>query len=89
MHVSVLSAVQIAVTAAQMAWMISGFTRLPGRWLRWKMSPAAAGTTGSTVKSAVRRVRTWITPEVGAPASARRGALDCGSAIGKVLLPDR
>ncbi|MDQ0933458.1 hypothetical protein QFZ49_003398 [Streptomyces turgidiscabies] len=38
----------------------------------------------STVKSAVRRVRTWITPEVGAPASARRRALDCGSAIGKV-----
>ncbi|GHD83450.1 hypothetical protein ACFQL8_34260 [Streptomyces goshikiensis] len=34
---SVLSAAQIAVTVALVAWMISGFTRLPGRWLRWKM----------------------------------------------------
>ncbi|MET8676073.1 hypothetical protein ABZW18_00310 [Streptomyces sp. NPDC004647] len=37
MHMSVLSAVQIAVTLALMTWMITGFTRLPGRWLRWKM----------------------------------------------------
>ncbi|MFF7415708.1 hypothetical protein [Streptomyces lydicus] len=35
MHATVLSAVQIAVTLV--AWMITGFTRLPGRWLRWKM----------------------------------------------------
>ncbi len=48
-----------------------------------------ARSLASTVKSAVRRVRTWITPEVGAPASARLGALDCGSAIGKLFLPDR
>lgn len=37
MHGSVLSAAQIAVTAALVAWMITGFTPLPGRWLRWKM----------------------------------------------------
>ncbi|MGW7362425.1 hypothetical protein ACWGI8_03120 [Streptomyces sp. NPDC054841] len=37
MHVSVLSAAQTTVTAALVAWMITGFTRLPGRWLRWKM----------------------------------------------------
>ncbi|MEW1721626.1 hypothetical protein [Streptomyces sp. NPDC093109] len=37
MHVSVPPAVQIAVTAALVVWMATGFTRLPGRWLRWKM----------------------------------------------------
>lgn len=37
MHASVLSAVQIALTLALVAWMITGFTPLPGRWLRWKM----------------------------------------------------
>ncbi|MEU6402476.1 hypothetical protein [Streptomyces sp. NPDC046985] len=37
MHASVLSAVQIAVTFGLVAWMITGFTPLPGRWLRWKM----------------------------------------------------
>lgn len=37
MHASVLPAVQIAVTLALVAWMITGFTPLPGRWLRWKM----------------------------------------------------
>ncbi|MFJ1551233.1 hypothetical protein [Streptomyces sp. NPDC088246] len=37
MHVSVLSAAQMAATLAVVAWMITGFTRLPGRWLRWKM----------------------------------------------------
>jgi hypothetical protein len=37
MPVSVLSAVQIAATLALVAWMITGFTPLPGRWLRWKM----------------------------------------------------
>ncbi|MFJ4622238.1 hypothetical protein [Streptomyces sp. NPDC088812] len=37
MRESVLSAVQIAATLALLAWMITGFTPLPGRWLRWKM----------------------------------------------------
>ncbi|MFE2936569.1 MULTISPECIES: hypothetical protein [unclassified Streptomyces] len=37
MHMSVLSAAQTAVTLAVVAWMITGFTPLPGRWLRWKM----------------------------------------------------
>ncbi|MYS86465.1 hypothetical protein [Embleya scabrispora] len=37
MRTSVLSAFQIAVTLALTAWMITGFTRLPGRWMRWKM----------------------------------------------------
>ncbi|MEE1794551.1 hypothetical protein PUR28_27895 [Streptomyces sp. BE308] len=52
MHVSVLSAAQIAVTAALVAWMITGFTRLPGRWLRWQMFCRATFTvislTGTT-----------------------------------------
>ncbi len=34
---SVLPAAQLAITAALVAWMITGFTRLPGHWLRWKM----------------------------------------------------
>ncbi len=37
MHTSVLSAVQITLTLALAAWMVTGFTRRPGRWLRWKM----------------------------------------------------
>lgn len=37
MHESVLPAAQITLTLALVAWMITGFTRLPGRWLRWKM----------------------------------------------------
>ena len=52
MLISVPSAVQIAVTAALVAWMITGFTRLPGRWLRWKMFCRATFTvislTGTT-----------------------------------------
>lgn len=52
MHMSVLSAVQIAVTLALAGWMITGFTRLPGRWLRWKMFCRATFTiitlTGTT-----------------------------------------
>lgn len=49
---SVLSAVQIAVACALVAWMITGFTSLPGRWLRWKMFCRATFTivslTGTT-----------------------------------------
>ncbi|MEU3353086.1 hypothetical protein [Streptomyces sp. NPDC037389] len=37
MHASVLAVVQIAITIGLVTWMITGFTRLPGRWLRWKM----------------------------------------------------
>jgi len=37
MRESVLSAAQIVLTLALVAWMITGFTPLPGRWLRWKM----------------------------------------------------
>lgn len=38
MHgLSVLPAVQLLVLVALMGWMVTGFTRLPGRWLRWKM----------------------------------------------------
>lgn len=52
MHASVLSAAQIAVTLGLVAWMITGFTRLPGRWLRWKMFCRATFTiislTGTT-----------------------------------------
>lgn len=33
----VLPAAQITLTLALAAWMITGFTPLPGRWLRWKM----------------------------------------------------
>lgn len=38
MHTSsVLPAAQLAATAALVVWMITGFTRRPGRWLRWRM----------------------------------------------------
>ncbi|MFE9254134.1 hypothetical protein [Streptomyces sp. NPDC006879] len=37
MRESVLPAAQIVITLALVAWMITGFTPLPGRWLRWKM----------------------------------------------------
>lgn len=47
-----LSAVQIALTLGLVAWMITGFTPLPGRWLRWKMFCRATFTiislTGTT-----------------------------------------
>ncbi|MFF3070050.1 hypothetical protein ACFVSN_30495 [Kitasatospora sp. NPDC057904] len=32
MHGSVLPAAQTALTLALTGWMITGFTRLPGRW---------------------------------------------------------
>ena len=34
---ALLHPAQIAVTAALVRWMISGFTSRPGLWLRWKM----------------------------------------------------
>ncbi|MFJ8621124.1 hypothetical protein ACIRD4_35760 [Streptomyces clavifer] len=37
MHESVLPAAQTTTTLTLVAWMITGFTPLPGRWLRWKM----------------------------------------------------
>jgi hypothetical protein len=37
MPLSALSAAQLAVTVALVAWMVAGFTPLPGRWLRWQM----------------------------------------------------
>lgn len=52
MRESVLSAAQIVITLALVAWMITGFTPLPGRWLRWKMFCRATFTivhlTGTT-----------------------------------------
>lgn len=48
---SVLPAAQLAVTAALVAWMITGFTRLPGRWLRWKMFCRATFTIVSLTGS--------------------------------------
>lgn len=48
----VLSAFQIAVTLGLVVWMVTGFTPLPGRWLRWKMFCRATFTiislTGTT-----------------------------------------
>ncbi|WP_331727702.1 hypothetical protein [Streptomyces sp. NBC_00158] len=37
MHMSVLPAAQTALTLALALWTATGFTRLPGRWLRWRM----------------------------------------------------
>jgi hypothetical protein len=52
MHPTMLSAAQITTTLALTAWMITGFTRRPGRWLRWKMFCRATFTiitlTGTT-----------------------------------------
>lgn len=45
-------AVRIALTLALVAWMVTGFTPLPGRWMRWKMFCRATFTiitlTGTT-----------------------------------------
>ncbi|MFF4363491.1 hypothetical protein [Streptomyces sp. NPDC001604] len=51
MHTSVLSAVQIAVTLGLVAWVITGFTPLPGRWLRWKMFAHIGGGERQTSTS--------------------------------------
>ncbi|MEU7205447.1 hypothetical protein [Streptomyces sp. NPDC045470] len=37
MPAPVLLAVQIALALGLVAWMVTGFTPLPGRWLRWRM----------------------------------------------------
>ncbi|MFG2439699.1 hypothetical protein [Streptomyces sp. NPDC048508] len=37
MPASLLSAVEITATLALTIWMITSFTLLSGRWLRWKM----------------------------------------------------
>lgn len=37
MHVSLPPVAQIATTLALVVWMVTGFTPLPGRWMRWKM----------------------------------------------------
>ncbi|MDF3144169.1 MULTISPECIES: hypothetical protein [unclassified Streptomyces] len=34
---ALLSAAQLAVTVALVAWMITGFTRRPGRWFRYPL----------------------------------------------------
>ncbi|MFE0200615.1 hypothetical protein ACFW0I_33400 [[Kitasatospora] papulosa] len=63
MHGSVLSAVQIAGTIALVAWMITGFTALPGRWLRWKMFCRATFTivqlTGTTKEGRTEPVNVY------------------------------
>ncbi|MFD3556860.1 hypothetical protein ACFWWA_32860 [Streptomyces goshikiensis] len=52
MHPSVLSAVQSTLTLTLVAWMITGFTPMRGRWFRWKMFCRATFTiislTGTT-----------------------------------------
>ncbi|WP_331747750.1 hypothetical protein OG365_41290 (plasmid) [Streptomyces sp. NBC_00853] len=49
---AVLSAVQTTLTLALVGWMITGFTPMSGRWLRWKMFCRATFTiislTGTT-----------------------------------------
>jgi hypothetical protein len=37
MHTVVLPAARLLLTSALVAWMILGFTRRPGRWMRWRM----------------------------------------------------
>ncbi|MFD0372869.1 hypothetical protein [Streptomyces sp. NPDC127114] len=63
MHGSVLPAVQIALTLALIAWMITGFTPLPGRWLRWKMFCRATFTivqlTGTTTDGRTEPVNVY------------------------------
>ncbi|MET9322013.1 hypothetical protein ABZX75_17730 [Streptomyces sp. NPDC003038] len=63
MHVPVLSAAQIAATAALIGWMIIGFTRLPGRWMRWRMFCRATFTivtlTGTTKEGRTEPVNVY------------------------------
>ncbi|MFI9248011.1 hypothetical protein ACIGXF_36870 [Streptomyces sp. NPDC053086] len=63
MRASVLSAVQVAVTIALAAWMTTGFTRLSGRWLRWKMFCRATFTiitlTGTTIDGRTEPVNVY------------------------------
>lgn len=37
MSAALLPPAQLAVTAALVAWMITGFTRRPGRWMRYPL----------------------------------------------------
>ncbi|MEU9167741.1 hypothetical protein AB0D34_08095 [Streptomyces sp. NPDC048420] len=37
MPAALLTAAQIAATAVLVAWMIAGFTRRPGRWMRYPL----------------------------------------------------
>ncbi|MER5199822.1 hypothetical protein ACWD3J_38700 [Streptomyces sp. NPDC002755] len=64
MHTSVLSALQIAVTVTLTGWMITGFTPLPGRWLRWKMFCRATFTiitlTGTTKDGRAEPVNVYL-----------------------------
>ncbi|MGW4345278.1 hypothetical protein ACWEL8_09400 [Streptomyces sp. NPDC004690] len=60
---AVLPAAQIAVFAALAAWMITGFTPLPGRWMRWKMFCRATFTivtlTGTTADGRTEPVNVY------------------------------
>ncbi|MGW0491149.1 hypothetical protein [Streptomyces olivaceus] len=65
---AVLSACQITATLALTAWMFTGFTPLPGRWLRWKMFCRANFTiitlTGTTRDGCTEPVNvyTYLSP---------------------------
>ncbi|MFJ3164323.1 hypothetical protein [Streptomyces kanasensis] len=63
MHASVLPAAQYAATGALTVWMITGFTPLPGRWLRWKMFCRATFTivtlTGTTTDGRTEPVNVY------------------------------
>lgn len=63
MRESVLPAVQTAATLALVAWMITGFTPVPGRWLRWKMFCRATFTiielTGITKNGVTEAVNVY------------------------------
>ncbi|MFF9127120.1 hypothetical protein ACF09J_28215 [Streptomyces sp. NPDC014889] len=68
MHGSVLPAVQAAVTVALVVWMVTGFTPLTGRWMRWKMFCRATFTiitlTGTTRDGRTEPVNVydWLSP---------------------------
>ncbi|MFJ2876410.1 hypothetical protein [Streptomyces sp. NPDC087298] len=71
-------------TAALVAWMITGFTRLPGRWLRWQMFCRATFTvislTGTTKDGRTEPVNVY---DHLSPGSFIRAMLKtCGSASG-------
>ncbi|MET8614432.1 hypothetical protein [Streptomyces misionensis] len=60
---AVLPAAQIAVFVALAAWMIVGFTPVPGRWMRWKMFCRATFTivtlTGTTKEGRTEPVNVY------------------------------
>lgn len=54
-----LPTAQIMITLALVAWMITGFTPLPGRWLQWSMFCRAIVTLTGTKEGRAEQVNVY------------------------------